>query len=483
MSDFHKRSILRILSTVLLLAGGCVSPGRNTPFGTLEDPPAYSPQYRTYQPSAPNTQMAEQSIRANRPIVSEPPGEAPVFEQTETIPNEVIDPQPELSLPIEEDITGDPAGPMLSPPSEVVIDEEPEPQTQPQSAAKLSLDIVKQERAGLGGDVQYDLTIRNDGDQDAENVSVNCTFEEGLQFGEEVERELQRNLGRVAAGESLTMSLTLTARKVGRYCAEFTINIGEQEAVWKSVCTDISAQPFAMEIIGPAERVIGSRAEFSLIVKNQSAGVLKGVQAELTYDDALIAKEATEGSEEGDGLLTWNLGDLQAGEVLSLQVEFQCDREAKPARFEFKVQDREGVVLRNEAEIRIVPAPGVLDLALSDEDVKPIKVGDDVNYLLTIYNKGFQDVRDVDVTLTPPEGIDIVEVQVSLGDQALKLNHIVPDKRWVYETIGKIPAEATISFRIRGRGKQLGHQQMQAAVKSGLDQEPLTIVEWTTISK
>ena len=222
--QFQKSTRWFFAALAILIVGGCAAPGRNTPFGTIDDSTAYAPQYRSYGPT---TAVASptQSQRVEKPVITDLEPSIPQlseseFEETE----EVIIPEPDPRISPYREVPNEETGPLFA----------PEPLTTPPAGvddpgsvappARLLLEIVRPERVTLDGDVRFDVTIRNDTANDVEDVDVYCTFEEGLQFPGKEETELRRNIGRVAAGDSQTMSLTLIAKQLGRHCANSPSN-------------------------------------------------------------------------------------------------------------------------------------------------------------------------------------------------------------------------------------------------------------------
>ena len=472
-----------IVLSMVLIAGGCVAPGRNTPFGTIEDQTAYAPQYRGYRgPETTVTPPPGRSTRVDKPAVTVPDLGSPEVIEVEPEPNDnVIIPEVEAEIPPYEILPEEETGPLFAPPpltAPRVTDDDEETGTTP---ARLLSDIVRPEHATQGGDVRFEVTIRNQTDIPVDDVEVFCTFEDGLQFPGKVEKELRRNIGGVDAGDAQTMSLTLIARELGRHCAQFTVKSAGQEIVWKSVCIDVTKQSLSLDVIGPDRRSVGSRAEYTLTITNISDRVLKGMQSTLTFDDALIPKEATEGAEEGTDTLSWNLGDLQPGEVLQLQVEFECGRAADVAKFDVELATTGGDSLRKETGLEIVPPRGVLDLKLRDEG-EPAAVDAEITYVVTVHNRGFQDVRNVDIALTPPTGLKLLGVEATQDGEPIQLPHKVQQGGWDFETIPRFAADSTLELRVRAQGVRAGHHKIEASVKSDLDTQPHAVEEWTTIN-
>lgn len=479
MSGTHAKSIRRvILSVAAAVIVGCISPGPNTPLGTLEDPISLSPDRRNYRGTP--VQSGRTIGAARVPDYSGPASSAP---GSRTSGRVTVDPELEiLPAPGEERIEEEGQGPSLGVPSrEDSRQEREKPIRTAEHPPKLFLDVRKPESVAVGADVAFDITIRNEGGEAAERVEVFCTFERGLEFPGKKLKTVKRSIGQVAAGDAQIMTLTLVANKVGRQCVQFTVKLDGKEAVWKSVCTTVTQKAISVSIVGPGRRTVESRAEYNVKIVNVSNRSLTGVNATLFHDDVLIPREATEGAEEGDGRLSWNLGDLQPGEGLQLQVEFECARVSDQVKLHAEVNAVEQTAERSEAVMRIVSLPGVLDLRVSDED-DPVAVGQEFFYVVEVRNRGFQSAQDVQVSVSPSPGIRLLDAEIHQGTQRQSSSHQVSARSWEFEPVSHFPAEGRLQIRIHAKAIRPGDHQLRAAVKSDLATTSHTVDELTTVT-
>ncbi len=487
MSEHSYQSFLWagvMLACCALPLTGCRTTDFNSPFGVAEDPPYLSPELRGYRGTTPNfgsPPSTGATIQSDKPVLSEPDlGTADIADADAEVIDE-ISPEPDLLTTTPDEPTDIDSGPRLRAPS---LPEAGDRISPPPSSSQLLLEIQKPERVGLGGDVQYKITIRNDGTEPAEDVQVVCSFDRGLTFPSIPEQRLERSIGRVEAGETQTMTLVLFAEQQGRLCARFTLKSAGKEAAWKSVCTDVTQPNLSVQIIGPERRTVGSRAEYTIKIANSGDRPLRGVQTVLQYDDTLVPESATEGSVEDQdkNRLSWKLGDLPPGEGLQLQVELICEREAAAAAVKVDAFSADGERQRRQSKLAVTPLRGVLDLRIRDKD-DLVRRDQMVNYEVDVHNRGFQDVAGVQVMLTPPKQIAVKEVTVTIDDQTLTLNHKMQDGKLVFEALDRLPADGRLRFSIRGQAVRTGDAKFQATVKSKLEIDAHSAEEWTTINQ
>src|SRR5579863_90383 len=192
----------------------------------------------------------------------------------------------------------------------------------------LEFTVSGPSRKQVGGSATFHLTLTNSGDRPLEKLAVRCAFDDALVFAGSDKREVRQRVGRLSAGESKDLALSLSATSAGSHCCWFAVTQGDADAeiemVSKQVCVDFVTRHVEIEIAGPAQRTEGSRAEFNITLSNSSLKTIADARAIVAFDKALIPKEASAGAEQKPGSLTWRLGSLGPLERVQLQVEFEC---------------------------------------------------------------------------------------------------------------------------------------------------------------
>src|SRR5262249_41992697 len=165
-------------------------------------------------------------------------------------------------------------------------------------------------------------------------------------------------------------ALSLTGNQVGSNCCRFAVTRregnDELELASKQVCVEFVTRQLEIEVIGPTQRTEGSRAEFNIALTNHTQKTIDNVEALVSYDKALLPREATAEAERRGGSLVWRLGVLRPLERVQLQVEFECRAQAHRACVLVEVRGDDLPNGQEEACVEIVPIPGTLDIRVSD---------------------------------------------------------------------------------------------------------------------
>jgi hypothetical protein len=200
---------------------------------------------------------------------------------------------------------------------------------------QLEIDVDAQKQVGSGA--TFRLTLHNVGDIAAENVVLETDFDDPLIFPGRPEKKVRRSVGTLAAGETREILLTLVSRKIGQGCARFSVIVNGMETVWKSVCVEFIKRQLEVNFDGPAQSRLGGRAEFTLSLVNVTENVLKETHVRLTYGNELNPKSGSAGAVRKPGSIDWDLGELQPGERVQLEVEFECRAVTEQTCLEIRV--------------------------------------------------------------------------------------------------------------------------------------------------
>ena len=299
-STRSRRSLLGLFM-LSALPLGCVA-FTPTPLSPLnvDDPPALSPWNRSL------------STPSRTPLPTTPATPTPIFPDSGAPGGGT----PSLTEPLDS-TPRPPSGPELP----------PRPVVEPRDRAtddglQLEVDVARQKQVGSGA--TFRLTLHNVGAAAAENVVLETDFDDPLIFPGRPEKKVRRSIGTLAAGETREILLTLVSRDIGQGCARFSVIVNGMERVWKSVCVDFIKRQLNVNLDGPTESRFGGRAEFTLSLVNVTENVLQETHVRLTYGNVLSPKSGSAGAVRKPGSIDWDLGELQPGERVQLEVEFEC---------------------------------------------------------------------------------------------------------------------------------------------------------------
>lgn len=401
--------------------------------------------------------------------------------------------RPRTAEPRRETVIPAPAFPESSPPesaNELSRAGEPLPKLpkiEPESItvpARLELTVQAPERRPVGSQATYRVVVRNAGDQVAEKVAVRCLFDDALVFSGSDRKEVVRRIGELAPGESQEVALTLVTNEIGSHCCRFTAvsdeSAGGVSSDEKRICISFVPRLLDIGLVGPTQRTEGSRAEFTLSIVNRSIRALNQLQIALTYDAALVAREATEGAAHEAGSLTWKLATLQPMEGVHFQVEFDCRTTAHRACVMAIVSGQDLTDEQTESCVEIVRIPGTLDLRISDSD-DPLEVGKPGEYRLTLQNIGLQPAEKVQLELFPPDNIKLLSATVTQGETPVPLKLQTAGRKLVFDAIPELAPNAELVFTLRVEGTKPGLAELRASLTSSLSQIAISTAEPTLV--
>ncbi|MFN0051173.1 MAG: hypothetical protein ACKV0T_03225 [Planctomycetales bacterium] len=352
-------------------------------------------------------------------------------------------------------------------------------------AGGLALEVEAPRRKQLGSYALYRVTIRNGGDQPAKGVTVRCDFDDPLVFRGSDLRRVTQAFDRLEPGEAKDLALSLYSAQPGLHCCRFTV-ASEQESASvpppaKTVCVDFVSRQLSIDMLGPTRRTEGSRAEFNITLANLSVQTLSNVRAILTFDQALVAREASAGAQVGTGRLVWELGTLQPLESIQLQSEFECRGLARRACVGIEVQTSELAPEQDETCLEVVPVPGTLDLRLSDL-LDPLTTGQTGIYEATVHNLGLQAARRLSLEANLPEQLRLVSATVLEGDRDLRLGHKVEEGNVIFDELDSLAADARLTIRLEVQALTPGLAELTVRLTSSLSQTPVLATEPTLIA-
>ena len=468
---------IRPMTGCALLLAGCMS-GRGTwKIPAIDDPPSLSPRHRSlYRPSPPtptrpeitapspgNTHRDLKPADNGRKLSSAVPAKSPETDGADRSPRRRNTLPGGPSVP--RDGTG---GPAIVPQGVTV-------------PAQLELVVHAPPKRQVGSLATFRLTIRNVGDKPADAVVVRCRFPDGLAYPGSAEREVTRTLGRLPAGKSRAVSLTLRGEKAGSRCCEFEVTSRGAERAWKSVCVEFVPRSLGVAILGPRQRTLGSRAEFTIKLTNTTSRVLKNVRATLRQDAALVPKEASKGAAWDKKTLRWNLQSVAPGAEVQLQIEFDCHKTAADACFSLAVTADGFPGEDVEQCLRIDKPPGVVRMQVRDRD-DLLRVGEETEYVVTVHNTGWQSVRGIRVTAEIPGMFRIISADVRQAKHRLMNHADITGRTVTFAPVATLGGGGTLEYRIRVKAFGSGDGTFRVRLSHAIKKNVITVAETTTVN-
>lgn len=485
---------------LLLIGAGCatppLNPSPNDPFTAVEPglsprtspsvPAQSSPSYRMplSTPAAPPRRAQPNRIAPpNGPKRATPPQTTPrTFADPEPAPPSTTIPPNRGNGPRKPVLPDNPPtqsppvdGPQLSPPDDgTTAAKTSSKAANNDGPVELRVDIP--DRRPVGSGVPLQLTVRNLSDQVLRNVSLVCEFDPALSFPGSDRKSVTHKIPRIDPGDMKESLLTLVSETAGLHPCRFSVNVGSQTVLKKSVMVEFVSRQLDWQVHGPIERTVGSRAEFNIPLINISRRELRQLTVRVEHDAALAIREMTQGGRIADRSVTWTIDRLAANEGMLLQLEVECREITKEACLKVFVSGEDLPEDSHEACLVVKPRSGWLDVRVHDVS-DPIGVGETAEFVVTIQNQGLQTVKDVAATCTLPDGFELVHAAVKQGERS---RPVTAEVQGGAATLGEavvLPPDKSVEYRLTVRARHAGMHQVTISVAGPRDQPPVDVVE------
>lgn len=337
---------------------------------------------------------------------------------------------------------------------------------------RVKVTIAASERVQVGGVVTFGIAVSNRSNRPLANVVIEADFDAALVFPGRPEKRIRRSLGDMQAGETREVAVVLNSDEPGVHCARFLVTVAGEEAAWKETCVTYVDRDLDVGVLGPRERSLGSRAEFTVKLHNRAAREVAGVQVAVKFDDALQPRESSTGAQLGKQSLQWDLGAMKPGETVWLQVEFECVQTAESACVSVDVSSADVDVERVSHCLRVAAPHGLLGVEVRDTR-DPVTIGDTTDHVITVHNRTPQTLHGIRLRAIVPRNLRVLSTSVSLDDRELALEAAVEDGRVDFDPLSALPAGTSVTFRLRNRALSAGDAELTVQVEHALGRNPV----------
>ncbi|MBT8286864.1 MAG: DUF11 domain-containing protein, partial [Bacteroidia bacterium] len=310
----------------------------------------------------------------------------------------------------------------------------------------------------MGSEITFQITVTNDGPQDATGVQVTDLLPSGYDFvlfsstaGTYDEFTGIWDIGGILAGESETLLIDVIVNSTGDYLnitevtASDVLDIDsvpdnddgdqseddEDSAITNPVIAIADLELMKSVVDNDLTPLIGSEITFQIEVTNNGPQIATGVEVTdllpSGYDFVLFS--ATAGSyDEVTGI--WNIGTILVGEVQNLLIDVLVlptgdylniaevtdsniqDSDSTPNNDDGdQSEDDEDSILTN-------PVESIADLSVMkdvvDGDYSPL-IGTEITFIITVTNDGPENATGVELTDLLPSGFDFVLFSSTAG--------------------------------------------------------------------
>ncbi|RMG33355.1 MAG: hypothetical protein D6725_15870 [Planctomycetota bacterium] len=329
--------------------------------------------------------------------------------------------------------------------------------------ATLQMDVQAEKRRVVGGQVTFQVTVRNTGDRPADDVVITVEFDAAMRFPDREGHRAEQRLGTLDAGAERTIGLTLRCDTEGTHCARFRLTQEGREVVWRETCIEWVPRELSIFVLAPAVVTRGGRAEFVVQLRNDAQHPLRNLWCTLRHDAALQVRELTSDYELKADTARWKLGDLRPGESVWLAAEYECSVATEQACVAVEAA-ADGVPVDGRTQCVRVEEPRPPLTVFVEDAGDPVPATRQIAYVVTLRNTTLDPLQDVVLELTArgPVRFGTVELERS-GAVEFAVERRADSRR---VRIARLPVERPVRFVVRMVPERPGYARLSAIVSA-----------------
>lgn len=319
--------------------------------------------------------------------------------------------------------------------------------------------------------------VTNAGASPAANVSVWVPLDPGLSHASG-QNPVQITVGTLAAGETKTLDVPLTAKGTGRYPLRATATAdGDVTAAAEAVTIDVRKAELSAAIAGPKLAYLDQDFTWTVTVGNPGDASVSGVAVRASLPAEVRLKEASDGGRVTPGTVEWTLPELRPGDKKELKLTASGAKLAAQAKLSVIAQGDalsgrgeaartvgDPVQAKAESAVAVIGTPAVvLELVAP---AGPVEVGKKVSFQVRVINRGTVSARGVEVAAFAP-----AELKPVRGTG--KSDGRIDGGKVTFAAVDELrPGESAV-FAVESEAAAAGDARFRAEVRAGHLNNPL----------
>jgi hypothetical protein len=322
----------------------------------------------------------------------------------------------------------------------------------------LAIKMRAPEKVIAGENVTLLYTISNPGDGATEAIKVQTTLPDGLEHARG--SNIEFDVGTLAPKEARTMQLVCLAKGNGlQKCS----SVASADGILTSKDAtqfEILTPKLDVAMSGPKLRYLDRRAVYTVRITNPGSAPASNVEVQEIIPPGFKFHQANHGGKfhEGTRLVTWNLGELSAGQSKDVTVDL-VPIQLGDHRITAHVKAARG--LKSEVETHTL-VEGLSSLAIDVSHVDdPIEVGAETAFEIRVANTGTKTETNVQVVCTLPEQLAFKGAKCSTT-----LRYRQEGTQLIFEPLTKLTPKADVIYRVQVRGMGPGDVRFRTQVNA-----------------
>jgi len=332
---------------------------------------------------------------------------------------------------------------------------------------RLAIEKTGPATADLDSQVSFDVKVTNVGTATANDVVIVDSLPNGLKGAQD--QQPTYTIGNLAAGESKTIQVPVTAAQQGHWVNKACANSSNATTVCAEAPVDVLLAKIQVQKTGPDRLYINREAPYNITVTNVGTTVL----APVTVTDNLppgtqLLSVSGQPATQNNSTVVWNIPSLQPGESKTDTLSLTSP---EPGTTTNNVTAASGKISDTASAQTIWEAPpGVLTEIV--DDIDPARVGSTVTFTCRITNQG--QWRDINTQIKVLYGDEMTPLECDAEGATINGKIVtLPD--------GILKPKGVITFHIKAKADQAGLHTARLQFNSSFLPQPVNKDETTYI--
>jgi hypothetical protein len=182
---------------------------------------------------------------------------------------------------------------------------------------KIELSVAAPKNALLGERLPLEISVRNTGTWTGHHLNLTARVTGGLTH--DSGGDLENTIGDLPPGQSCTLSLPLTAWRIGKGLVQLRLTAEETRELGQSLAIDIHDVRIDLKIQGPSTAYAGWPCTYNFVVSNQGSEMLPATDliAEMPKTLTFVRASGNGSYQPKAHAVVWHLPECKAGESLT----------------------------------------------------------------------------------------------------------------------------------------------------------------------
>lgn len=315
--------------------------------------------------------------------------------------------------------------------------------------------------------IEYVVTIRNTGDTTLKNAKFTDNLPSGLTTTDG-KTTVSGNVPDLAAGQAKEARFTVKAAKPGKYDNKVQATADGGLSAEASCSTVVTQPMLELAKSCPPSRFLGRSGTYEITVTNKGNTPSKSTVITDVLPPGTTFVSATDGGQLAGGLVSWNIGSIEAGASRKVSMNVRFDQAGTIKN----TAAAKGVCADASAscETKVEGIPAILLEVIDLED--PIEVGAQTTYEIKITNQGSKADTNITLEVTLPPEEDFISGSGPTPSTAA-------GKSVKYAPLPILAPDAVATYRLIVKGNKAGDVRLKVSMTSGELTTPVQETEAT----